>query len=84
MEIDLKQVKRRVVNHMFPNIDAERARIGLSRVALAEKLGVSYGTMKNWMRGTTDIPVSKVVEMSRLFHCSTDYLLGLDTGQSSA
>lgn len=69
---------------MLPNIDAERARIGLSRVGLAEKLNVSYGTMKNWMRGATDIPASKVIEMAKLFHCSTDYLLGLDTGQSSA
>lgn len=69
---------------MFPNIDAERARIGLSRVGLAEKLNVSYGTMKNWMRGATDIPASKVVEMAKLFHCSTDYLLGIDTGQDSA
>lgn len=69
---------------MFHNIDAERARIGLSRVALAKKLGVSYGTMKNWVRGVTDIPASKIIEMSKLFHCSTDYLLGLDTGQDSA
>lgn len=69
---------------MFPNIDAERARIGLSRVGLAEKLNVSYGTIKNWMRGATDIPASKIVEMAKLFHCTTDYLLGLDTGQTSA
>ena len=68
---------------MFPNIDAERARLGWSRVDLAEKLGVSYSTLKNWMRGATDIPGSKVVEMSRLFHCSTDYLLGLNTQDSA-
>lgn len=66
---------------MFQNIDAERARIGLSRVALAEKLGVSYSTLKNWMRGTTDIPASKIIEMAKLFNCKTDYLLGVDTGQ---
>ena len=69
---------------MFPNIDAERARIGLSRMALSERLGVSYGTMKNWMRGTTDIPASKIIEMSKLFRCSTDYLLGLDHREDSA
>lgn len=68
---------------MYCNIDAERARIGWSRVDLAAQLGVSYGTLKNWMRGATDIPVSKLIEMSRLFHCTTDYLLGLDTGQSA-
>lgn len=63
---------------MFPNIEAERARLGMSRVKLAEELGVSYATLKNWMRGTTDIPVSKVVEMAQMFNCSTDYLLGVE------
>lgn len=69
---------------MYPNIDAERARKGWSRIQLAEQLGVSYGTVKNWMRGATDIPSSKIIEMSRLFHCTTDYLLGMDTDQTSA
>lgn len=69
---------------MYPNIEAERARRGWNRLQLAEKLHVSYGTVKNWMRGATDIPASKLVEMAELFHCTTDYLLGLDTGHSSA
>lgn len=69
---------------MFPNIDAERARLGMSRVDLAKKLGVSYSTMKNWMKGSTDIPVSKIMEMSTLFQCTTDYLLGLDSGRDTA
>lgn len=72
---------------MFPNIDAERARNGLSRADLARLLGVSYSTMKNWMRGATDIPASKIAEMFKLFHCTTDYLLGLAAsgpGQDSA
>lgn len=69
---------------MFPNIDAERARMGWSRVYLAEQLGVSYGTFKNWMKGKTEIPSSKVIKMAELFHCTTDYLLGLDTEQTSA
>ncbi len=67
---------------MYPNIEAERARKGWSRLQLAEQLNVSYGTMKNWMRGSTDIPASKVIEMAQLFHCTTDYLLGL-AGQSA-
>lgn len=62
---------------MFPNIDAERARLGWSRVDLANHLGISYSTLKNWLRGSTEIPASKITEMSKLFHCSTDYLLGL-------
>lgn len=69
---------------MFPNIEAERSRKGWSRVRLAQELGVSYGTVKNWMNGKTEIPCSKIIEMSKLFSCKTDYLLGLDTDQSSA
>lgn len=69
---------------MFPNIDAERSRKGWSRVRLAKELGVSYSTVKNWMSGKTEIPCSKIVEMSILFSCKTDYLLGLDTGRDSA
>lgn len=34
---------------MFPNIDAERARLGWSRVDLASHLNVSYSTLKNWI-----------------------------------
>lgn len=60
---------------MFPNIDAERARLGWSRVKLAQELNVSYSTMKNWMKGKTEIPASKVIRMAELFSCSTDYLL---------
>lgn len=63
---------------MFPNIDAERVRFGMTRADLANKLGVSYSTLKNWLRGSTDIPASKVSEMAKLFCCTTDYLLGLD------
>ena len=64
---------------MFPNIEAERVRRGWSRAELAGKLRVSYSTFKNWMRGETDIPCSKVIEMSELLSCSTDYLLGMDS-----
>lgn len=63
---------------MFPNIDAERARKGMTRVDLAHELGVSYSTIKSWMYGKTDIPSSKLIEMSNLFQVSTDYLLGVD------
>ena len=62
---------------MFPNIEAERVRCGLSRTAMAEQLGVSRGTLRSWLRGDTEIPASKLAEMARLFQCSSDYLLGL-------
>ena len=69
---------------MFPNINAERARLGLSGEQLAKRLNVSVSTFKIWMHGRTEIPASKVVEMAKLFNCSTDYLLGLNNAKDSA
>jgi len=82
--VDLKQVNLNGGELMYPNIEAERARHGWSRMQLAEQLDVSYSTMKNWMRGVTEIPASKIMAMAKMFNCSTDYLLGLDTGRHSA
>lgn len=62
---------------MFPNIEAERARFGMSKVELAQELGVSYSTFKSWMRGKTEMPCSKVIAMSKLFNVTSDYLLGI-------
>lgn len=63
---------------MFPNIDAERARRGMSKAEMAEKLGVSYSTFKSWMSGKTEIPCSKIVAMANMFNVTSDYLLGIN------
>ncbi|MEG0941868.1 MAG: helix-turn-helix transcriptional regulator [Oscillospiraceae bacterium] len=58
----------------YPNIEAERARLGLSYEQLAVQLCVSRKTLYNWIaRGA--IPQAKLIEMARLFECSVDYLL---------
>lgn len=62
---------------MFPNIDAERARLGMSKIDLAHALGISYSTLKSWMGGKTEIPCSKLIAMTKLFGVSSDYLLGI-------
>ena len=47
---------------MYPNIDAERARNGMSKAMLAEKLGVSYSTFKSWMTGYSSFEGHRAVE----------------------
>lgn len=59
----------------YPNIEAERARSGVSNDTLAEKLGVTRKTLYNWME-KGNIPVSALIQMADLFECSIDYLLG--------
>lgn len=63
---------------MYSNIKAEIARKDMNYRSTAAELGVSVNTLKNWMTGRTDIPIQKLVAMSRMFNCTTDYLLGID------
>lgn len=59
----------------YPNIEAERARNGVSKETLAEKLGVTRKTLYSWME-KGNIPLSALINMADLFNCSIDYLLG--------
>jgi DNA-binding transcriptional regulator YiaG len=59
----------------LPNIEVERIRHGLSRTALAEMLGVSLRTVRNWQSGKTEVPLSKLMLMSRVWGVSIDYLI---------
>lgn len=59
----------------YPNIEAERARFGMSKEKLASALGVSRKTLHNWVVAG-NIPQAALVAMADLFNCSIDYLLG--------
>lgn len=61
---------------IYPNIEAERARAGMTKAEMAATIGVTSATVKNWQNGRTEIPVSKIVGLAELFVVSTDYLLG--------
>ena len=63
---------------MFPSISAEMARNNFTNRSLAERIGVSEKTVSNWRCGKTEIPVSKLLAMARLFGVTTDYLLGIE------
>lgn len=57
------------------NIASERVRLGLSQDGLAEKLGVSRDSVKDWESGETTIRSSVLIRMADLFGCSLDYLM---------
>lgn len=59
---------------LYPNIDAERARRGMSCKKLAEVLGVTRKTLYNWVN-KGNIPQNKLENMAELFDCTIDYLL---------
>ena len=65
----------------YPNIEAERARAGLSKKAVAEHIGVNVRTYQNWQAGRSCIPSDKLCALCDLLNCSADYLLGRVDGR---
>lgn len=63
--------------HSLVNIEAERARLGMTREQLSAHLGVTSKTLRSWTAGRSALPSDKLILMHELFNCSTDYLLGL-------
>lgn len=57
------------------NIEAERARLQLTKKELSAKVGISMTTYASYISGTP-IPSDKLLMLADLFGVSCDYLLG--------
>jgi len=68
---------------MLRNIEAERARYGLTISELAKQLNITDKTYWSWVREVTPIPSTKLSEMCKLWGCSSDYLLEISTPQNN-
>lgn len=55
-----------------------REKAGYSQAQLAKKLDVTRSSVNAWEMGLSTPTTQYVVAMARLFHVSTDYLLGLE------
>lgn len=58
------------------NIMKARKAKGLTQMALADELGISFQAVSNWERGQSCPDIAKLGELSRLFEVSIDELLG--------
>lgn len=67
---------------MLTNIEAERARLQLTKEEISKKLGITSKTYLAYIRGKP-IPSNVLINLSRMFGCSVDYLLGLTTEPTS-
>jgi transcriptional regulator with XRE-family HTH domain len=47
----------------------------LKRAEIADKLGVNYQTLTNWLNGRNEIPVSELVKVANETGCSLNWLL---------
>lgn len=58
-----------------------RMAMGLNQVQLANKLNVSKQTVSNWENENIQPSIEMLIRLAKIFHVSTDYLLGLDNTQ---
>lgn len=65
-------------------IREERKLNNLSQDELAEKLGMKRANISNYEAGRTVPPGSALLEMSKIFSVTTDYLLGLSNDANTS
>lgn len=63
---------------IYDMIKALREEAGYSQSQLAKKLDVTRSSVNAWEMGLSTPTTHYIVALSKLFHVSTDYLLGLD------
>jgi len=62
---------------MYERIRNLREDNDLSQGKMAEYLNVSQSTYSRYESGHLDIPTEVLISLSKLYHVSVDYLLGL-------
>lgn len=60
-------------------LQALRSRYHYSQKQVAERVGLSPAIISSYELGTRTPSTETILSLARLYHCSTDYLLGNDT-----
>lgn len=68
-----------MINGLPQKLKEFRAKSGLSQSAVAKKLDVSPSIISSYETGERTPSVENLLQLSGLYRCSTDYLLGRET-----
>ena len=63
-------------NKLAENIRGYRKSLGITQEQLAERLGITLGTVSKWERGSSEPDLGFIMELAELFHISVDALIG--------
>lgn len=58
-------------------VKALREQSGMTQTELAKRLGITRSSVNGWEMGLALPATSTLVDLAKIFHVSTDYLLGL-------
>lgn len=67
-----------MVNGLGERLQKQRQILNLSQKEVAAAIGVSSSIISNYENGERTPSVETLITLSRLYHCSTDYLLGFE------
>ncbi|MBR6028766.1 MAG: helix-turn-helix transcriptional regulator [Clostridia bacterium] len=63
-------------NQLAGHIRDYRRSLGLTQEQLAERLGITLGTVSKWERGSSEPDLGFIMDLAELFHVSVDALIG--------
>lgn len=69
------------VNHFGERLKSLRIDAGMSQKQLADRLGVSVTVVSYYENSSRTPSPERVVDLARIFHVTTDFLLGLQKNQ---
>ena len=72
-----------MINGLGERLQEQRTLRNLSQKQVATSLGVSASVISNYVSGERIPSVEVLMSLARLYHCSTDYLLGLDKTENA-
>jgi len=70
------------MDNYYPRLKDLREDHDLSQQAIADYLKMKQPQYSRYERGLRDIPTDVLIRLAKLYHTSTDYLLGLTNNQN--
>lgn len=67
-----------MVYYLGQRLQEQRRLKNLSQKEVAKSIGISASIVSNYESGERTPSVESLIALARLYHCSTDYLLGFD------
>ena len=64
---------------IYERIQHLRENSNMTQEELAKRLGITRSSVNAWEQGISCPSTTYLVELARIFHVSTDYLLGIDS-----